>query len=358
MIQKMTEIPKFPRYRLATNYAYDLLVKLNVQSFPCNLIDLAKSVGVKVKKYSVIAKKSNCTIDDVCEQFRSKRGYIYLNKHGKHFIAYNDCMSKDIIQFTLAHELGHYFLNHLIDFEQTKLTYLSEDEISDEHQVLENEASCFARNFIAPFPIVKKIDKVTNLDVQRLFGIGFKAAQTRLSLLEIDTFNYIPSVQKRLFFDKVISRIESSATCDRCKSIFHHKNAIYCPYCKSTDIWNLGFQITFYREFGGFVDMKYSFIETDDNLNPLACPRCRSEEIKPDNVYCPYCGTFLHNVCLGEEPFGHTMSLKERVEHCSCNDEFLNGGYRYCPDCGCKTSYFEQGLLPDWEKEYNEYPFS
>lgn len=354
----MTKIPKFPRYKLATNLAYDLLIKFNIQQFPCDLIGLAKSIGIKVKKYSVIAKKAECTIQDVCDQLRSERGYIYLNIEGKHFIAYNDTLPKNIIQFTLAHELGHYFLNHLIDFEQTKLNYLSKDKISDEHLVLEREANCFARNFTSPVPVVKKIDKVTNRDIQWIFGVGYQAAMARLSFLETDAYHYVSDFQRQLYFQKIISRFENSFSCDNCHSVFYHKGATHCPYCSSTEIWNLGFQIGFYRKFGGLEDMKYSYIKTDDDLNPLECPKCHSEEIKPDNTYCPYCGTFLHNICLGEEPFGPIMSMKERVEHCSCNDEFLNGGYRYCPDCGCKTSYFEQGLLPDWEKEYNEYPFS
>ena len=105
--------------------------------------------------------------------------------------------------------------------------------------------------------------------------------------------------------------------------------------------------------------MEYSKIEMNEQKTPLRCPSCEAEHLDDNFQYCPYCSTFLHNVCLGNEQnkFSQTfegpveLTLVERFERNDCSKEFLDGGFRYCPTCGSKTSFFEQQLLKDWAAE-------
>lgn len=113
-------------------------------------------------------------------------------------------------RFTLAHELGHIFMDHLYG---TNCTLLLNSDYSEdgEHAALENEANAFARNLLAPakavldvfdkngirpvlrngFKIYKSQDNplLSPADlVSRIFDISKQAAQIRINCLDFDLY--------------------------------------------------------------------------------------------------------------------------------------------------------------------------
>jgi len=69
------------------------------------------------------------------------------------------------------------------------------------------------------------------------------------------------------------------------------------------------------------------------------CVKCNFKDFNEDSEFCPQCGTYLFNHCSNDM--------------CKCNNGFeaiLPNSYRYCDVCGSKTTYFEEGLIPDFEE--------
>lgn len=367
----MTSIPSWPRYQQATLKAHAVLADYQIDNFPEDLFALCKKIGIKLKKYSTIARKTGTTIQDVSTEFKSTRGWIYRNPKGKYFIAYNDLNDSAIIRFTIAHELGHFFMNHLEDFEETELRYLSTDRITAKHKVLENEASCFGRNLVAPVPLSTLFSQPSLLDLSAFFGIGYKAAKVRLDLLPLDSEYYSKFEQEDKygnqlkFHSHLLLQYSEMRHCDTCGGEFSLHGAEFCVFCGSKTLWKItAASLAIFKDFGGGT-MIYSKIVLDEEMTPTRCPHCDAENLRGSYQYCPYCSTFLHNVCLGNEnnKFVQTfegtieLTLVERFERNDCSKDFLDGGFRYCPTCGSKTSFFEQQLLKDWSAEKNDLPF-
>lgn len=89
--------------------------------------------------------------------------------------------------------------------------------------------------------------------------------------------------------------------------------------------------------------MKYAGVDTYDNGKAKECAVCHNDETDIKGDYCQICGTYLLNQCasaISDIPF----SGEEECTH----TEILPSNARYCPYCGHKTTFLENGLLKDW----------
>lgn len=130
------------------------------------------------------------------------------------------------------------------------------------------------------------------------------------------------------------------------------------------------------------------------------CPHCGIENAAGSQI-CQYCGTYLRNICTGVTPgqyrdlilnspdrwainddwiaqFGILSSFKniipgnliaQNVSKESIADPFdhteyphdslhlLNGYSRFCDQCGCISSFYLQGLLPNVSMKTSNNPF-
>lgn len=360
----MTKIPRYPRYSWVTLAATAALRRKGIDSFPVDVKAAIKSFGIKLKKYSTLSKQTGATIEDIGKAYKTNLGYIYRNEKGNYFIAYNDSLDPGLIRFTLAHELAHFFLNHLEDYEQTELKYNSLVPYSNEHLVLEREANCFARNFLSPILIAKLIgDQVQS--IQHFFGLTYSASRVRIESLNIDEEStkkiaLSKVAQNELFhLEKVKFKYANYYHCDICSGEFFCTSPCCCVFCGEKLFWKIepaSFSIL--RDFGGD-KMEYSRIETDPEGHPKQCPQCNAENIRQEHTFCPFCSSILHNSCLGGrdnrfielDAFGghEEKSLIDQIQG-GCSG-YLDGGYRYCPECGGETSYYRQGLLKDWKED-------
>lgn len=351
------EIPSTPRYKYATEMALNTFTYFNVLNFPVDIKTLVKSEGIKLKKYSVIAKKLGITLEEVCEEYQTEMAYIFRTKAGKYSIAYNDTLPDYVIRFSIAHELGHYALMHLEDFEETVLRYRGNSLTEVKYQVLEKEANCFARNLISPAPIA---DIVPPEIYQEYFGIGFTAEHTRIGLLKSD--KYYTSLLKdsvdTKHFSRIRNKLKHAHKCEKCNVLYCKKNIRFCPICGEDSIKQLSVQEVIQIKAKGDY-MKYSSIKLDENNFPFKCPRCENEEIDSSYKFCPLCAAYLRNICIGKGPFADgefamypLFNIDKETTGCG---KSLPGFARYCPDCGGLSSYFNQELLRFWVSEKEEF---
>lgn len=124
---KNKDIPTFTR---------EVLKSHGIGSVPCDLIKLASDEGIKVIKDS-----------DVRELRPTERGR-FMSCAGECFIIYDDMRPLNEKRFTVAHELGHYFLKHEQERERFE-RYLELKRIRHARHI-EAQADLFAKHLLNP----------------------------------------------------------------------------------------------------------------------------------------------------------------------------------------------------------------
>ncbi|MDU7365380.1 ImmA/IrrE family metallo-endopeptidase [Clostridium sp.] len=320
-------IPKYARYEYCINKATEFILNENINKFPFDCDDIIRNKKWSRLKYESLASKLNVSIDDIIDAYGSEDGYSIYN--GRNYsIAYNNTHIPKRIYFTKLHEIGHIYLNHFIDFDETIITRSNLSE--NNYKVLENEANCFARNVIAPAVVVKHLNLDTPTKISTYFGITNSAAKTRLDLLNLD-YKYISKYDE----NNLLSLFEKNMYknfCPNCLHDFISKTSKYCPICGDNKL------------ILGDGNMKYDSIELYENSKAKICPICENELTNIEGSYCQICGTHIINKCTND----------------FC-DSLLSGESRYCSHCGSKSTFYQNGLLNDWEeikaKDIDEFEF-
>lgn len=317
------KIPDRARYDYVACKSSEFIAEENITYFPISPYEIIKRHKWALNTYSTLAKQMNCTIDDISAAFRTDEAYTIFNGNN-YSIAYNDTKYADRIWFTLMHEVGHIYLNHFENFEKT---IIRRNEMSkNEYKVLENEANAFARNVLAPAPIIEQLPEKSKENICSFFHMSNDAAKTRLDLLHSDM--YWNNYTKVTF--KIISRFLdyfNNKHCNICNSTSTAKSN-FCPICGSHSLlWGNG-------------KMKYPVkIKVNEKSKALRCPICDNEEISPEGAYCHICGSELVNHCANIDEFGNGCGA------------LASGNARYCIYCGSETTFSLSKLLIPWDKE-------
>lgn len=315
-------IPNYARYGYCISKAIEFILNENLNKFPFDSDEIIKKHKWSRRKYSNLANELNVSISDVIEAFKTQDGSTFFN--GRNYtISYNDTHIPSRIYFTKLHEIGHIYLNHFIDFDET---VIKRNSMTDkEYKVLENEANCFARNVIAPAIIVSELNLNTPKKISNYFGITESAAKTRLDLLKMD-YKYIDNKTEIKLLEFWRNSIYKKR-CFTCDYGFNSKDSLYCPICGNKNLV-LG---------DGY--MKYTFIDLNEKNKAKICPICENENTNIEGDYCQVCGSYIKNKCN------------------SCNSDLI-GDSRFCSKCGSVSTFFENSYLPPWSEEKDDYmPF-
>jgi len=180
-------IPEYARYDYCYRRSYDFLRKYEIKSYPIDPLWIIHKEKYGLITYSELMSMHHCSLEDV-KKCLSNDGYTTLEfVDGKevYSIAYNDqSESAERIRFTLMHELGHIYLRHLTNFENTQVSHTAIS--SAEYNVLEREANAFARNVLAPTSLIMHMKNRQPKDISATFGLSIQAAEARLDFLELD----------------------------------------------------------------------------------------------------------------------------------------------------------------------------
>lgn len=302
------KIPQLARYNGTVEKAYEF-VEHNIIEFPINPFELIKKFKWGLLTYEEMAQKCNCTIDDVCKCLGTDGYSIYNGTN--YTISYNNKIkSQGRINFTLAHEIGHIILGHHKDFDVTST--LKNNFTKEEYRILENEANCFARNILAPAPLVRTLNiREYYFKLSNFFNLSFKASNTRRNFYKNDLY-YLDEEKIR----KMQIQFKRYKLCKNCSVNYIKIDDMYCPLCGNNKLI-LGDVFTM-KEYKGI------------NIKDLhECPICKNYDLQEEDNYCKICGLSLTNKCI------------------SCGME-LDSSARYCTQCGCMTTYFQSGVLKDW----------
>lgn len=316
-------IPKYARYDYCNQRACDFLEEFKITTFPVDVEEIIRRNKWGLVKYSELMGYFGCDRMKVIQCLGSEDGFTTWDGDN-YTISYNDdSILGNRIRFTLMHEIGHVYLNHLIDFESTQIYRGSLTKA--ENKVLENEANAFARNVLVPTSMLQHLTNKNINNVAHRFGITPSAAQTRLELYNTDVqANNRSNVLNRLY--SVFYNFYYKKQCFTCGYGTVAKSMHFCPICgQKTLQW-------------GDEKMIYPKLDSYENGKLKQCPECENEETEIVGEYCQICGSSIVNHCTNDD----------------CSEDLLPTNARYCPQCGFKSTFFSMGILKAWDyKEYD-----
>lgn len=324
---------KLANYRKASIIASKVLLEFNIQEFPFNFSKVIKRIpDLKKVKYSTLARNKGITISEVCNRYGSEEGALIFDG-ASYRIVYNDTQSTERQRFTLAHELGHYYLGHLKKDE----TIIQRNNLSETHsKIAEYEANRFARDILAPPYLVKHIPIREPDIISSYFGVSFTMSQNLINFMHTSKENRTRMTMAGgtlKHFSSLIRQLKHGQCCNSCGS--HVITEKYCFICGSDDLH------VFSK--GDNYKMKYTGIEVDQNGKATSCPICSNTETMDEGFYCQICGHDLVNRCSSGR-------------HDSEGYEYhpLKGEDRYCSICGEESTFYLNEYLRGYQHEYQE----
>lgn len=131
------------------DHIFYIYKKYNILTFPINCFELAEKYGYKIIKYSDLTETKRCACLSL-----SKDACIV-----EKILHYEDRNIVERIRFSIAHELGHVFLN----------------------SELEEDADNFASHFLAPRIMIHKYRCETSDQIHDIFGLSYDASNRALT---------------------------------------------------------------------------------------------------------------------------------------------------------------------------------
>lgn len=343
MTYSMTKIRKI-KWGVARFTAHKVLLDHSISDFPIDIISIIKShPDLKLTTYRKMSEKQGLTIEEVIFVNSSPDGCIHYDANKRrYFIAYNDEIeNKERMYWTLAHEFGHYILDHL---KETGRSSMTRNDLSDaEYNLYEKEADYFTRFLINPPFIIKEWNHVTYERVMSIFKVSYTAANNTLRFISGKDPNVqsllAPGVLKKQLAH-FIQKVNVGKHCSNCNSFFVLNGSNYCPICGYASLTH------FFK--GDDCNVRYPGHEVSPKGKALKCPRCSNEVIYLEGDFCPQCGVLLVNKCTNTETDINGYVLSECLQ-------VLPGNSRYCHACGFESTFLVNRLLYNWELVKEDY---
>lgn len=163
-----------PDFDRCTTAATDLLIKQNLRDRILNIRNLNYDKNIffdSIQNYALTVKcplskffsDDNDSLKDGCTLILGNNNYVVLyNEEIRYF---------EHLNWTLAHEIGHIYLNH-----------------KDDGPIEEVEAHFFAAQLLMPEYTIYKMSeehgKICKKDLEEIFGVSPEAAQKRLDTMK------------------------------------------------------------------------------------------------------------------------------------------------------------------------------
>lgn len=168
-----TCVKQQPDYNKAERLALNLLERYEIYEPPVQVVEIAFKEGLNVFTLPK-EEMDNLSISGYINPVQNK---IYVNRADPYVRQ----------RFTIAHELGHWFMGHTKDT-QAYSNFVFRSSVKDANRnVWEREADYFAANLLMPKHFIEKFLKtypwVTNKDFASMFGVSLTALEIRRNFL-------------------------------------------------------------------------------------------------------------------------------------------------------------------------------
>lgn len=155
-------------YKNISHGAWKCLVDFNITSLPVDVLKIARSAGIRVIKNS-----------SVYDLMPGEHGKSYFNGYCWTII-YNDEDPVEICRFTIAHELGHFFLGHDLTYSRFNNVRKFGCKPTEEQQ-----ADSFAIRLLAPACILNDLRVSSYGDIEKYCRIPSSVAKKRYERMKL-----------------------------------------------------------------------------------------------------------------------------------------------------------------------------
>lgn len=167
------------RYKHIKNIVNDIFIKLNINQFPINILEIISSFdNIKVVSYYQFMTKYNLSKEETFEMLSSYEGCTDYHKSLDRYIMYYndlDYKSEERIRWTLSHELGHILCGHYS--ENTKI--FSKNLTESEYKFKESEANHFTGLLLSNPILLNELKITTPHDIEVYCALSCEAAKYR-----------------------------------------------------------------------------------------------------------------------------------------------------------------------------------
>ena len=308
----------WPNYKLAAQKAIEVLEDSEISQAPIVLSRILDrySSEIKIVPYSRVVKQNGIPLAEVIKMFNSDLGACIYEPSTNHYLVYyNDIHSKEWCRFTIAHEIGHIFLEHLQKAGSNIFNAVSIPE--EDYKAYEKEANVFARNLLSPAPLAEYIvdddarDHENWDDLQSAFWITERAAQIRLYYISRDLKDY----DSEMYAIAGNIKMQYKRHCQVCKNTVP-KGAKFCISCGSSVL----------EKSNNFKMLPPNVKHSERGLF-FHCIQCGNEEMNSSSWFCRICGAPVVNLCYG-------------IKDPKINKRHINpSNALFCGACGNRTVF-------------------
>ncbi len=153
-------------YKKSRNASWQCLIDFKVNTLPVIVSKIAKAADITILKNSKV------------DFLRAGESGKTIVQRKRFFIIYRDTEPSSRCRFTIAHELGHIFLGHLLINTPQYRTF----SIRDDN---ESEANVFARDLLAPACVLHELKVFNARDIANLCNISLEAAEFRSKRIKV-----------------------------------------------------------------------------------------------------------------------------------------------------------------------------
>ena len=165
----------YGKYQNSRNASWQCLIDNHIHALPVSVSEIAKRNRIKLCTYSENAELIRAL---GLEQLTHNRGFS-ARTNRNFLILYDDTLPRQVARFTIAHELGHIFLGHLLQpIGSASCTTLNR-EPSPNDDPLEREANIFASRLLAPACVLWALNIRSPEEIAKLCDLSITAAQIR-----------------------------------------------------------------------------------------------------------------------------------------------------------------------------------
>lgn len=182
----------YKKYKTARNASWQVLLDYDIKELPINLVELIQKLNIDLVKNS-----------DAQILLTNESGKSIFAKN-KWFIIYDDKVNLGRKNFTIAHELGHIFLEHSEEDKQIKSP--------ETRSIAERQADSFAVRLLAPACVLWGLNVTTVEQIQKFCQISFTASTIRKNRLDIlyKRNKFLTNPLERLVFKNFSEFIEKN----------------------------------------------------------------------------------------------------------------------------------------------------
>ena len=222
-----------PRVDRAVRYACSVSADLGISRLPVDPFSVGQQAGITLVPFSAVLEIPGWFPADLPARM-GMNPVLTLSYPTFCIVFRDDLPDPDRMRFPLCHELGHIFMNHYRDYPEQ----MAPGRVPDSG--LEAEADAFARNLLAPVPVVDVIRYNRPKQARgNVFGLPRNTWIARLDALAADRSHMDEEMANTLiwlFRDYLLGR-----KCRACGRVFTDEaQADRCPVCGAADpFWNL-----------------------------------------------------------------------------------------------------------------------